>query len=259
MEKRRNDQGTLGDGLFNLVLESTMKMSKKLLTSSAAAVVAAMGMGSMSANAVEVAASAAVANMYLWRGQDLGAGAGVPAVSGDIKVTEMGFHSGIWGSSGDEVAGTEYDVWAGYGGSAGDFRYDLTFWNYIYPSANGPADDNDGFADLSEAVLTLGYGPVTFMYYDNIANEGGNNAYTYYTLGAAFGSFSALIGYALTEDAIEEADGSLDDSDYTHLDVSYAYNENLSFTLSQVVDEGPNNDQVDDDLKFVVKYAIPLK
>lgn len=251
-----------------------MKMSKKLLTSGVAAVVAAMGMGSMSANAVEVAASAAVANMYLWRGIDLGNGKGVPAVSGDIKVTEAGFTAGAWGSSGDEAAGTEYDLWVGYGGSAGDFRYDLTIWTYVYPSAGNSAeeigedddgnpvigrvgsDDTDNIGDLSEAVLTLGYGPVTFMFYDNIA---GAPDYYYYTLSAAFGSFSALVGYSVNGDAFVEEDGSTDDVDYTHLDVSYAYNENLSFTLSQVVDEGPDNSIVDDDLKFVVKYAIPLK
>lgn len=256
MDRRVDDQGTFGDGFFHLVLEITMKMSKKLFTNSVAAVVAAMGMGvAGSANALEVAASAAVANMYLWRGQDLGNGD--PAVSGDIKVTESGFHTGLWGSSGDATYGTEYDVWAGYGGAAGDFRYDLTFWNYIYPSDTTLDDDNDGFADLSEAVLTLGFGPVTFMYYDNIA---GAPNYYYYTLGATFGAFSGLIGYSINEDAVvSEFDGSTDDSDYTHIDVSYAYNENLAFTLSQVIDEGPDNDQVDDDLKFVVKYSLPIK
>ena len=239
-----------------------MKMSKKLLSTGVAAVVAAMGMGSMSANAAEVSASAAIANMYLWRGIDLGAGAGVPAVSGDIKVTESGFHTGVWGSSGDELAGTEYDLWAGYGGSSGDFRYDLTAWTYVYPTAGGN-DDNDNIGDLSEAVLTLGYGPVTFMYYDNIANAGGHNEYAYYTLAASFGAFSALVGYAdfkahVYDENTGERIGETDSLDYTHLDVSYAYNDNLSFTLSQVVDES-ENDLVDDDLKFVVKYAIPLK
>jgi hypothetical protein len=247
----------LGTVFFNLVLESTMKISKKLLTGSVAAVVAAMGF-SGTTNAAEVSASVAIANMYLWRGQDLGAGAGVPAVSGDLKVTESGFHTGIWGSSGDEASGTEYDLWVGYGASFGDFSFDLTLYNYIYPTGGGN-DDNDGFGDLSEAVLTLGYGPVTFMYYDNISNKGGNNAYTYYTLSATFGSFTALVGYSLTEDAVVDFDGSTDDSDYTHIDLTYAYNENLSFTLSQVVDEGPDNDQVDDDLKFVVKYSLPIK
>jgi len=201
--------------------------------------------------------------LYLWRGQDLGAGAGVPAVSGDIKVTESGFTTGVWGSSGDEVGGTEYDLWAGYGGSMGDFRYDLTAWTYVYPSGGGN-DDTDNIGDLSEAVLTLGYGPVTFMYYDNIANAGGNNDYVYYTLSATFGAFSALVGYAdyksdLFEDELDPTlrTGELS-NDYTHIDLSYAYNDNLAFTLSQVVDES-DSDPVDDDLKFVVKYAIPLK
>jgi len=57
---RTDDQGTFGDGLLNLVLESEMKMNKKLLSTSVAAVVAAMGMGVTTANAAEVVATAAV-------------------------------------------------------------------------------------------------------------------------------------------------------------------------------------------------------
>ena len=43
---------------------------------------------------------------------------------------------------------------------------------------------------------------------------------------------------------------------YTHLDVAYAYNPNLAFTLSQVidVDAGQKGDPL-----FAVSYAIPLK
>jgi len=225
-----------------------MKISKKLLTASVAAIVASMGL-SAAAGAAEVVATAAVANMYLWRGQDLGYGD--PAVSGDLKVTESGFTLGAWGSSGDATNGTEYDVWAGYGGATGDFRYDLSFWTYVYPSTtkDDVDPDKDNIGKLSEGVLTLGYGPVTFMYYDNIA---GAPNYYYYTLGATFGAFSALVGYSTDKDPND------DTVDYTHLDISYAYNENLSFTLSQVVDESPDT-AVDDDLKFVVKYAIPLK
>jgi len=238
-----------------------MKISKKLLTSSVAAIVASMGL-SATAGAAEVVATAAVANMYLWRGQDLGYGD--PAVSGDIKVTESGFTVGAWGSSGDATNGTEYDLWAGYGGSSGDFRYDLTFWTYVYPSAGGN-DDTDNIGDLSEVVLTLGFGPVTFMYYDNIANKNGNNDYTYYTLSGTFGAFTALVGYAdfKTDLYEDESDPTLRTGvskslDYTHIDVSYAYNENVTFTLSQVVDESPK-ELVDNDLKFVVKYSLPIK
>ena len=48
----------------------------------------------------EVSASAAVANMYLWRGIDLGDGSA--AVSGDLVYSNSGAYVGIWVSSGDD-------------------------------------------------------------------------------------------------------------------------------------------------------------
>jgi len=53
---------------------------------------------------VDVAASAAVSSMYLWRGQDLGNGS--PAVSGDIVASTAGAYAGIWGRGGDSATGT---------------------------------------------------------------------------------------------------------------------------------------------------------
>lgn len=195
---------------------------------------------------VEVAASATVSSMYLWRGQDLGNGS--PAISGDIVVSSAGAYAGIWGSSGDSATGTEYDLFAGYAGEMGDFSYDLSVWNYVYPS--DPSGDLDTFGQLSEVILSLGYGPVAFTYYDNVA---GGTGYEYYTLSGGYESFSATLGFA---------DGEPDDSDYTHLDLGYAYNENLSFTVSKVVDvEGPSENEggsVNEDTLFVVSYSLPL-
>jgi uncharacterized protein (TIGR02001 family) len=237
-----------------------MKMHKKLLSAGVAAMVAAAGMGlSATASAADVAGSVAIANMYLWRGQDLGNGAG--AISGDLSVSESGFHTGVWGSSGDSTHGTEYDLYAGYGGASGDFKYDLTFWTYAYPS-NGGNDDTDNVGDLSEAVLTLGYGPVSFSYYDNIANASDNNDYAYYTLTGTYQKFAVTLGYAAYKADVYDVNhvriGETEKLDYTHLDVTYAYNDNLSFTVSQVVDES-DDALVDNDPKFVVKYVLPLK
>lgn len=221
------------------------------------ATLGALAAGAMSvapvANAeMEVAGSVSIANMYLWRGQDLGTGDA--AVSGDIVASSGGFYGGLWGSSGDSAGGTEYDVFAGFGGEAGDFSYDISVWNYMYPSH--PDGVNDTFGELSEVILTVGFGPVSFSYYDNIA---GDTGYVYYTLGAAAGAFSATLGYSDPD----EAEGLGYDKDYMHLDVGYAYNDNLSFTLSQVVDSDDDadgtDDDVDEDLKFVVSYSLPIQ
>ena len=73
----------------------------------------AIGLVALSATAfvapvahAEVAASVGVANMYLWRGMDLGNGDA--AVSGDLKYKhKSGAYAGIWGSSGDATNGNE--------------------------------------------------------------------------------------------------------------------------------------------------------
>ena len=229
-----------------------MKFSKTLIASSVAAVMAAGFMAPAQAE-VEVGASVGVASTYLWRGYDLGTG--TPAVSGDLNVSSAGAYAGIWGSSGDTASGTEYDLYAGYGGSVGDFSYDFSVWNYNYPTGEKEFD----FADVSDAVVSLGYGPVALTVYKPITSGAGD--YLYSTLSADVGAFSFLVG--MHSDAANASDGQTggcpsDETSETcspvHVNVSYAYNDNLSFTLSQfIVDETDT-----DDMKFVVSYTLPL-
>ncbi len=233
-----------------------MKFSKTLIASSVAAVMAAGFMAPAQAAEVEVGASVGVANMYYWRGQDLGNGDA--AVWGDLNISSSGAYAGIWASSGDSVNGTEFDLYAGYGGSVGEFSYDLSVWSYVYPSAPGSGDtpqeiedsaDAQGELDnLSEVILSLGYGPVALTYYDNIAGAAG---YSYLTLGASVGAFSFTYG--------RHDDSNFDGDSPSHFDISYAYNDNLSFTLGLSVEEGDAPGfQNDEDPKFVVSYTLPL-
>ncbi len=226
-----------------------MKLSKTLIASSIAAVMATSVVAPVQAE-VEVGASVGVANMYYWRGQELGNG--TPAVSGDLNISTTGFYGGIWGSSGDTAAGSEYDLYVGYGASLGDFSVDLSAWTYVYPSkrsldvaVSGASGEIRSIAersepgDLSEVILGLGYGPVAVTYYDNIA---GDTGYWYGTLALELGAFGFT--YGLQED------------DYAHFDVSYAFNDNLVFTIGTVVDDV--DAEYDDDTKFVVSYTLPL-
>lgn len=228
---------------------------KKLLPASIAAATLAAGMTlSTTASAEgELAASVGIASSYLWRGYDLGSG--TPAVSGDLTYSISGLTVGTWVSSGDTSGGTEYDLFIGYGGSAGDFSYDLTLINYVYPTGTGyTADGETDIGELSDAILTLGYGPVSFSWYSPIG-EGSGGDYEYYTLSAGFGQFSALLGmHKDNGDCPADTDPG-DTCDSVHLDLSYAYDDNLSFTISQFVSDEP----VGDDLKLVVGYSIPLK
>ncbi|MDX9875683.1 MAG: TorF family putative porin [Spongiibacteraceae bacterium] len=194
----------------------------------------------------ELSASAGVANMYLWRGIDLGDGS--PAVFGDLSYSTGGAYIGIWASSGDSSLGQEYDLYAGYGGEIGQFSYDLSVVNYNYSDAGLRGDLNtrdDTTGELTEVILTLGFGPITAQYHDNVA---GNTGYEYWTLAGTYGQFTLLAGYH------DQADNELD---MTHVDLSYAYNDRLTFTVSKVVDHDKDGGY-DDDMLFVISYNLPL-
>lgn len=215
-----------------------MKMKQSILAGAVA--ISAMASAALApvANAeAEVSASVGAANMYYWRGQDLGNGDA--AVWGDINVSNSGFYAGMWASSGDATAGTEYDLYAGYGSSVGDFSFDVSLWSYSYPS-----DTREGAAtapgDLVEAVIGLGYGPFSVTHYTDVE---GNDDYDYTTVGAAFGDFSVTYG--------------VHSDDYAHVDLGYAYNDNLSFTLGLVVDDVDG--AFTDEPKFVVGFSIPIE
>jgi uncharacterized protein (TIGR02001 family) len=224
--------------LNTLVETEDMKKMKTLLAASVAA--ASMTMVAAPASA-EVSASVSVASLYLWRGFDLSDGS--PAVSGDITYSTGGFYAGVWGSSGDDTYGQEVDYYAGFATDVGPISVDLSVWNYVYPGVSaGFVDNGDTFGDLSEIILGLGMGPVSVTIYDNIA---GANGYFYYTAGLDLGSLSFLAG---------GTDNDTPDSNYAHFDVSYAYNDNVSFTFSQMIDEDN-----DDDLRFVVSYSLPIE
>lgn len=223
-----------------------MNMKQNILASAIA--VSAMGAAVVAPHAnaePEVSASVGAANMYYWRGQDLGNGD--PAVWGDINVSANGAYAGMWASSGDATYGTEYDLYLGYGNSLGDFSFDVSLWSYSYPSETElvggervSVADHTGPGDLVEAVIGVGYGPVSVTHYADVE---GNEDYDYTTVGLAAGDYSATYG--------------LHSDDYAHLDLGYAYNDNLSFTLGLVVDDvdGAYSDQA----KFVVGFSIPIE
>jgi len=196
---------------------------------------------------VDVSASAAVASMYLWRGFDLGNGS--PAVSGDITASAGGAYATMWTSSGDSTYGNEYDFGVGYGGEVEGFSYDVSAWTYIYPSDTTGDGESNSF-DLSELIVSLGYEGVSFSYYYPLAGDG-NDDYSYMTLGYGMGAYSATVG--ISDDDKDANPGNI----YTHLDLSYAYTDSLSFTVSKVV--SAEEETTEDDTKFVVSYSLPIE
>jgi hypothetical protein len=201
---------------------------------------------------VEVAASAAVSNMYLWRGTDLGGNTGTPAISGDLTASVAGAYAGVWTSSGDATAGQEYDLYVGYGLDAGDVALDISYWSYIYPGADG-----DDITDLHEVIASAAFkGASLGVYYNLDQDEDEGTDYFYTTLGYGYEKFSATYGITTFSDT--------EDSDYSHIDLSYAYNDNIAFTLSQVVSADLDEDDISGDgldrsPKVVVTYSLPIE
>lgn len=224
-----------------------MKMKQKLVAGAIA--LSAMAGFAVPAAHAEVSAAVGAANMYYWRGLDLGNGDA--QIWGDLKVSGGGAYAGVWAGSGDAAMGQEYDLYAGYGNSFGDFKFDISVWSYNYPKPAGASEMVDGVmidttpeplspGDLVEVIGMIGYGPIAFTYYENV--EGADD-YNYMTLAGTFGDFT--IKYGVHED------------DLAHVDLTYAYNDKLSFTIGKVVDD--SDGFYNDEAKFVVGFALPIE
>ncbi len=227
-----------------------MKM-KKLVAASA--VLSAIAGFSVPAAHAEVAATVGVSNMYYWRGFDLKGGA---ALIADVNVSSNGFIAGAWTSSGDEALGTEYDLYAGYSGSAGDFTYGVSVISYNYASPKASWEVAPGVfespavnpGDYIEVAPTLGYGPFKLTYYDaiNADHPAFSEDYSYATAELNFEKFAVKYGQHMD-------DGDLVTS---HLDLTYKYNEKLSFTVGKIVND--DDGAVPDDAVFVVNLSLPI-
>jgi uncharacterized protein (TIGR02001 family) len=231
---------------LNLNQKDNRKMNvKKLLAYSAAASTLLIGNLAMASADGKLSASATVSNVYLWRGKDLGQGAA--AVSGDLIYSMRGAYGGVWMSSGDSASGQEYDLFAGYNTKMGEVTLDLSLWNYNYSGASPfVVENNDTTGELSEVVLSVSAYGANISILDNVAGDPG---YYYYTFGYGMNDVSAKLGFHSFDN---------DNNNMTHLDVSYAYNDNLSFTVSKVVDEEVEG-TYDNDPIFQVSYKLPIK
>jgi uncharacterized protein (TIGR02001 family) len=234
-----------------------MKMKQRLIAG-AVALSAMAGFAAPAVHAAETSATVAVANMYYWRGLDLGLGD--PALIGDVNVSQSGLYAGLWASSGDAVLGTEWDFYAGYKFNAGPLSVDLNYTTYMYPSV--PEGEPLGFDDIADFAVTLGYAATDDLSFSVMHRVGAGEAlgdvdYTYSTLSATYKSFTALIGTHADDKDLAGA-GTLDG--LTHLDLTYAYSDSLSFTLGKVIENVDEEYTAEkpDELLFIVKLSLPI-
>ena len=218
-------------------------LASSLLVMLSAAVLTAPVAHAESTSPVEVSASVGVANMYLWRGFDLGDGDA--AVSGDLKAKHAsGAYAGVWASSGDSSWGTEYDLYAGWGGKVGALDVDASLWTYVYPDADDTVEGDIKAGDLVDAVISVGSGPVNVTWYESLEGDD-DNEYRYVTAKYTKDKYSAMYGQHMYDEG----------DDPGHIQLGYQYNDNLSFAVSKFV---VDKDGVDDNPKVLVSYSIPL-
>lgn len=215
-----------------------MKSLRTLRFAALAAAVAGAAVVSTPAVA-GVSATAAVANMYLWRGQNLGGGA--PVVSGSLDYShDSGLFAGIWGSSAGPDQ--ETDLYVGYAYSSDAFTAKATFYDYFYSRSAGAV------GDLQEAVLSFS---ASGFFADAIIGMGDFEEGNYYDVGYTKDKYTIKYGMMDAEDL------NGPDTDYSHLDLSYAFNERVAFTVSGIVDAGDAN-TIEKDPLFVVSYTLPI-
>jgi uncharacterized protein (TIGR02001 family) len=187
-------------------------------------------------------ANVSVANMYLWRGMDV---SGSEAqISGTLQYNaDNGLYAGGWASSSWAGSGYELDLYAGYGGSYNDFKYDISYWEYLYPEAvNGTTGSDDlGDNDASDLVLSVGYNMFSAAAYINTDSDLPDQVY--WTLGVSAGKFGAVYGFWTGDD---------DATDYSHLTLSYNPIETLTFKVSMA---SSGDTEVEEDPLVQVSYT----
>ena len=219
-----------------------MNLTNKFkLTSVALASAVAMGAMAMPTIAsAELGYNATVSSMYLWRGTDVSNG---PTISGGVDFSDAsGFYASAWASSGFDnnppagsSPGYELDLWVGYAGEVAGVGYDISYWDIDYPQVVNGTSGN-------EIALGLSYMDFSFGY---ITNADSAIDYDYITLGYSYDKFGITYGM------VDAGAGS----EYSHVDLSYAATDALSFTVSKASDDGAG---VAEEMLVSVSYSLPI-
>lgn len=233
---------------------------KKLLATSVIAATAAAG---VSAPALAgVSANIGVTSNYIWRGvsqTDDGS-----AVSGGIDYeSDVGFYSGLWVSTVEfaDDAGTETDLYLGYGGEAGGFGYDVGYVYYLYTEYDD-VDFGELYFNGSFNIVSFGIALTTNNQSanDDVGFEEGDLFY-YIGVGGDVGegwSLAATYGYydfdsdGELNNLLDPTDNALESYGYFQFDVTKSAGDMGDFTLSIIDAEEESGD---DDTKLVVSWG----
>ena len=195
----------------------------------------------------ETSATISASNMYLYRGANLSASS--PQIAGSLDYAHnSGLYTGIWGSSEGLSGSPEYDIYVGYSVELGGISLDANVTDYNYPEQDG----EEKLGDYSELILSAGYSLDKMGAELKIANglggaQSGTGGYYYTALTGSYDKVSLTWGsYAVDEMKLM--------AEYHHIDVGFAFNDEVSFMLSKIVDTDAGFIE-DNDALFAVTWT----
>ena len=215
-----------------------MSLTNKFKLSSIA-LASAMALGAMTAPTLasaEVSYNAAVHSMNIFRGTNGGSG----AISGGADYKhDSGAYAGLWTINTN--AQYEIDLYAGFAGEVGGVGYDISYWDIDVP---------EGLAKTTkELALGLSYADFSLGFVDGKYGNA-ETKFTYVTAGYSYDKFSFLYGINDEKDA--------NTADYSHMNLSYAATDAVSFTVSKLT-RATGNTATNEEMLFAVSYSLPIK
>jgi len=223
-----------------------MSLTNKFkLSSIALASAVAMGTIAMPTTAsADVSYNAAVGSMYLWRGLDSSKGS---TISGGINYSHAsGAYAAAWASSGlngtggstTGLDGYELDLFVGYAGEVSGVGYDISYWDIDYPQVTGANGKS-----INEVSLGLTYADFSFSFTKNTKS---GSKYQYITAGYTYDKFG--IKYGMSDNGAD---------DYSHIDLSFAASDKVTFTASKLSDTAGGTANPEE-LLVAVSYSLPI-
>ena len=153
-----------------------------------------------------VSANVSFTSDYIWRGMTQ---SDAPAIQGGFDyAAENGFYAGIWGSNVNfnDGAGSELDIYFGYGFELGEVGVDVGYVEYTYPDNNQDLDFDEtyvgfsygdfglsfAFGDYDYTEISYALGAVSLSYGD-YEDYGDNFGISY---GFSCGSYDCALTYS---------------------------------------------------------------
>ena len=230
-------------------------MKKSIVIATAVAAVLTSGVA-----AADLTANAAITSNYIWRGitqtTDQAAGQG-----GIDWGHDSGVYVGTWVSNvnfDNSDDGYEMDVYAGFGGEAGGFGYDLGVLTYQYP-VTPQFNFTEVYVSGTMSIVTIGVNytvDAASGNKDGVFDEG--DVYVNGSLDFSAGKSDVSI-YAGSYMFDNDGQVGVGEVDYTHFGASIG-KDGFTFAVDKNdIPDVPGVTNTDDNVRFTVSYAVDFE